>query len=82
MKTLLTLSLAALLVGCTPATPEEVKAGNEAFSKKLERNVKENTYDICIRGNSYLYFAGGNTSHTILLLDKDSKVIPCKEVEQ
>ena len=82
MKSVLTLSVVVLVIGCTPATPEEVKAGNDAYSKRIERNIKENTSDICIRGNSYLYYSGGNTSHTILLLDKNSKVIPCKEDEQ
>lgn len=79
MKLILSLPFMVLLAGCTPATPEEIKAGNNALSRSVEKTIKENTYDICIRGNSYLYFLSGNTSHTILLLDKNSKVIPCKE---
>lgn len=79
MKLILALPLILLLVGCTPATPEEVKVKREYYGNSYQQYINDNTYDICIRGNSYLYFSGGNTSHTILLLDKDSKVIPCKE---
>lgn len=82
MKMITLAAILALLVGCTPETPAEKTAKAERSSSFWGRYINRKTYEVCIRGNTYLYLDAGNTSQVILILGKDSKVIPCKETQQ
>lgn len=82
MKMIVTAAILALLVGCTPATPEEQASKEKRMSQHYNRYIKDNSYDVCVRGVKHIYFSNGNASQVVLLLDEDSKVIPCKEATQ
>ena len=83
MKMITLAAILALLVGCTPVTPEEAAAKIEHKSHFYSGYIKRNSYEVCIRGMSHLYFENGNNSQAILLLDpQTSRVIPCKEAQQ
>lgn len=82
MKVITLVAMLALLVGCTPATPEEKTARDVRYAYQQEQHIKRNSYEVCIRGMTYLYHESGNASQAILLLDpKTSRVLPCKEAE-
>lgn len=83
MKMITLAAILALLVGCTPATPEERTADQLQRSAYVNSYIKRNSYEVCIRGVTHLYLEAGNSSQVILLLDpQTSRVIPCKEVQQ
>lgn len=83
MKMITLAAILALLVGCTPATPEERTTQQVTDGVRVSNYIKRNTYEVCIRGVTHLYLESGYASQTILLLDpQTSRVIPCKEVQQ
>lgn len=83
MKMITIAALLALLVGCTPNTPEEANAKSTSKTRYYTNYIKENSYEVCIRGVKHIYLENGNATQVILLLDpQTSRVIPCKEVQQ
>lgn len=71
-----------LLVGCTPTTPEEEAARKVKWNAYYQEDIKKNIIPICLNDATYLYHQNGNASSLTVALGADSKIIPCKEVEQ
>lgn len=79
IKALIAAATILMLTACTPATPTEAQAIATRKGKLYSQYVKSNGYDVCIRGNKYLYLEAGNTSQAIPIFGADGRPIQCNE---